>query len=341
MGARNRIDDIVDELNGRMFSRRKQSAPAGDAEHSFTRLVRVAALPRGPIARATGFIQRLNPEYRMAVACAFADELVTSGQQIAFIEFVNSPQLLSSIARAATDAGALAAFDSNIKIDGAVRRDGAWLRVHRALSNDTSILPVRMPDPEDIPQALADYDMKGQDALAVLYQTVFVRALLFELVGKARRAKLWASNLQDGWANDAARLIVAFAIECGTSLRTGSKVSSASVLEFNRLRPLDFAQDRDIWGLRISLRKALMHILTTSLTILHDVTGLIVDTSWIEDMSKSQYFNDETATDLMEGMPTRVLHRDDPRAWISKQFDKWKALSKSSPTRAPTLLSLA
>jgi len=341
MGARNIIDDIIDELNGRLFHRRKQSAPAGDSEHSFTRLVRVAALLRGPIARATRFIKRLNPEFRLAVACAFADELVASGQPIAFSEFVNSPQLLSSISCAAADAGALAAFDANFKIDGPVRREGAWLRVHRVLSHDKSILPIRMPDPKEIPQALADYDMKGQDALAVLYQTVFVRALLFELVGKARRARRWASNLQDGWANDATQLIVAFAIECGTSLRTGSKISSASILEFNRLRLLDFGQDRDIWGLKISLRKALIHILNVSLTILRDVTGLTVDQSWIEGLSRCQFLNEETATELMDGLPARVLHRDDTRAWISKQVDKWKMLVEEFPTRAETHLSLA
>ena len=89
VGERDFIHDIVEELNQRLSSGRRSSSPyQGSVETLFDCLLRVAALLRGSVTRAIEFIAKgLNADYQPGAAAAFADELIRSGQQIAFLEF--------------------------------------------------------------------------------------------------------------------------------------------------------------------------------------------------------------------------------------------------------------
>jgi hypothetical protein len=336
------IRSILDELNGRLFSGRRSPAGSGqDKESSLAGLLRVAALLRGRTSRATRFIKHLSPEYQGAAAESFADELIRSGQRIAFNEFINSKELRSSVASAAANAGALAAFSAGITLDGDYTRAGAWLRIQEALANGSSPSRIRMPNPKQIPITLADYDTKGQAALTGLYLKLFSQALLAALDGKAHVAERWTKHAKGAWGHEAAQLLAKFAVQCGAALKHRRPLESGVLREFNSLKALEFGQDREIWGFRASLRSALMQILGISLTVLHDITRSTVGSPLISELSDLTLFNDYSVTELMNTLPSRVLHADDTRAWISKQAQKWNSLVEEFPTRAEAYLMLA
>jgi hypothetical protein len=337
------IRRILDELNGRLFSGRRQSLAGGgqDMKNSVACLLRVAALLRERTSRATRFIKNLNAAYRAVAAESFASELVRSGQRIAFHEFINSRDLLSPLASAAANAGALAAFHRNLILDGDYTRSGVWLRIQQALANNSSPSRIRMPKSKEIPLTLADYDTKGQEALTELYQGLFSQALLATLEGKAYVAERWAKRTKGAWGHEAARLIAKLAIQCGSALKDRRPLEPDALREFNSLRALAFGRDREIWGFRTSLRAALMQILGISLTLLHDITGDTVGAQRLGELCDLALFNDYSVTELMNTLPSRVLQVDDTRAWISQQTQKWNSLVEQFPERAEAYLMLA
>lgn len=343
VGERDVVQDVVDELNQRLSSRRKSSfSYPHDTEAVVECLLRSAALLRGRIARATRFITKgLSPESQGGAAAAFADELIRSGQQIAFLEFIDSSQLASDVGTQAADAGALAAFRLDDRINAHVDQNGAWWRIMQALMMKETPLFLQLPSPSDIPETLADYDSKGQSQLTNLYQQVFGRALLCDLVNARPKVERWMSELPDGWGHKAAGLIATLALQCGTALRTNHKLKPNSISDLNSLDRLEFGKDRDIWGLRIALRKALIEILHVSFVILHNTTGMTLDSQWTTELSDCQFLEDQAVTDLMNTLPPRTLNGEGTRAWISKQVKKWDCLVEEFPTRAEAYSSLA
>jgi hypothetical protein len=337
------IRRILDELNARLFSGRRQSPAGGgqDTKNSVACLLRVAALLRGRTSRATRFIMHLNPEYRAVAAESFASELIRSGQRIAFNEFLNSKDLRSSVASAAANAGALAAFHRNLDLNGNYTRAGAWLRIQQALANGSSPSRIRMPSPKQIPITLADYDTKAQAALTDLYLELFSQALLAALDGKAHVAERWMKHAKGTWGHEAAQLLARFAVQCGAALRDRRPLEPGVLREFNGLKTLEFGRDREIWGFRTSLRAALMQILGISLTLLHDITGGTVGAQRIGELSDLALFNDYSVTELMNTLPSRVLQVEDTRAWISQQTHKWDSLVEQFSERAEAYLMLA
>lgn len=343
VGERDVIKDIVDELNQRLFSSRKSSFSYPEsAERLVESLLRVAALLRSRIERATRFIIRgVNPDYQGGAAAAFADELIRSGQQIAFLEFINSSQLASDVVTQAANAGALATFDLNDRINAHIDQNGVWWRINQALTTEEAPSVLQLPSPSDIPETLADYDSKSQSQLTTVYQQVFGRALLYDLANKRPEVERWISELPDGWGHKAAGLIATLALQCGTALRTNHELGHGSISDLNSLDRLEFGKDREIWGFRISLRKALIEILRISFVILHNTTGMTLDSQWLTELSDCQFLEDQAVTDLMNTLPPRTLYGEDTRAWISKQAKKWDSLVEEFPTRAEAYSSLA
>ena len=343
VGERDVVGDILDELNHRLSStRRSSSSHPSSIEELVECLLRVAALLRGPVTRATRFIAKgLNAGYQPRAAAAFADELIRSGQQIAFLEFFKSKNMAANVLAQAADAGALAAVHLNATIKSQIDVESVWWRVYQALLTGEDPSTLHLPNASNIPETLADYDSKAQGRLVDLYQQVFGRALLCDLGHKRGEVTIWINKLPDGWGHRAARLIATYALECGTALRTKHGLRQGSLSEFNSLERLQFGKDRDIWGFRTSLRKALIELFRTSLVLLHNIVGTTINTQLLTELANCQFLQDQAVTELMNDLPPRTLDADDVRAWISKQAQKRDSIVEEFPTRAGGYLSLA
>jgi hypothetical protein len=341
VGDRELVEDIVEELNHRLSSGRRSSSSYPDsAEKLVECLLRVAALLRDSVTRATRFIDKgLNADYQPGAAAAFADELIRSGQQIAFLEFIKSKDLAARILVQAADAGALAALHSNVTINSQIALDAVWWRVYQTLL--TSAAPSTLQLRLEIPETLADYDSKGQAQLVDLYQQVFGRSLLCRLENKQSEVETWISKLPGSWGHKAAGLIAEYALQCGTALRSKHELQQGTLSKFNSLDRLNFGKDRDIWGFQTSLRKALISIFRTSFVLLHNIVGMKIRTKLLNELADSKFLEDQAVRELMADLPPRALDADDVQVWISKQAHKWDTIVDELPTRAEAYLSLA
>lgn len=343
VGDRDVIEEIVKELNQRLSSGRRSSPSyPSSLEKLLECLVRVAALLRGSVTRATRFIaEGLNADYQPIAAAAFVDELIQSGQSIAFLEFIKSKDLPDNILVQAADAGALAALHSNATINFHVDFETVWWRAYQALLTGEDPSTLQLPDWSEIPETLADYDSKGQAQLGDFYQQVFRRALLCVLGHKDAEVAMWIDQLPHSWGHRAAGLIATYALECGTALRSKRTLQQGSLSKFNSLDRLNFGKDRDIWGFRISLRKALISIVRISFVLLRNFVGMTINTKLLNELADCQFLEDEAITMLMTDLPPRTLDNDDVRAWVSKQAHRWDSTVDHLSTRAEAYISLA
>lgn len=331
---------IVDELNERLTMRRSSSHASTRAEDVIGSLMRAAALLRVSIERAVRFVNHINEEYKETSATAFAEELVRSGQDIAFLEFVTSDKLASSIRVAAADAGALSALRRGSAIGGHVPAEGPWMRIHAMLRGEI-VEPLPPPPSNGIPEKLADYDREEQANLSRIYEDLFAGAFLYSLLSDSSGASSREHQLPDNWAGEAGALIAAFGRQCGTSVRKRATPDPELIAGFNEIRQLRFGEDRDIWGFRIALHRALRKIFPVAFTILHDYTSLRVDAGWLSSLSCCNTFTADSVSELLKDLPERVLRPDDVSQWLAEQSTRWSAQVEEFPSRAEAFMTLA
>ena len=184
------------------------------------------------------------------------------------------------------------------------------------------------------PRNFADYDSKAQAELIDFYLQVFGRALLCDLGNKRSEVTTWIDKLPEGWGHRAAGLIAAYALECGTALRMKHGLREGSLSEFNSLDRLQFGKDRDIWGFRISLRKAIIEIFRNTFALLHNIVGTTINSELLTELAHCEFLEADAVTELMNDLAPKTMDADDVRAWISKEAQKWDSIIEQFPNRA-------
>jgi len=340
-GSRDLIQRATEELNRRLASG-AHSSPS-EPLSILTALMRVAALQRTTVVprRAARFIAGLQTEHKRAAISAFVEELIATGQSIAFGQFCGDAHLTPEDVQEALALGARAALLHHFDVGDIPVANSPWAALYGSLIRSQGFSVGSFPTASAIPVQAKEYESEETAVIADLFEAVFGWGVVAG-AGKQSLAHLnWAGSLSSAWSHTAARLLAEFGNRVGSAIRRTAPIQPSEFSLIEKIDKLEFNENREIWGLYVAFRRAFRRALLTSLTLQYCFGNHLVNGDQIAVLKRSKHLTVEELVELLADLPPGSLSVPDVTGLLAEQHVRWQLLIEEFPTRADALLNCA